>query len=140
VHPACGYADHAQRGVAGGGSEGVEGETRRTLVKVDSSAASFSCYTSDKSDYTIDISCILGRLLVSEHTMQLMNQIWYLLPDGTRVQAHDIGGSWRLDSPSGEPLYILNHLGFSRFVRNGKGYQPSPCDLTIDDLRPEGYK
>jgi hypothetical protein len=72
--------------------------------------------------------------------MQLMNGIWYLLPDGTRVQAHDIGGSWRLDSASGEPLYIVHRRGINRFIRDGKGYQPSQCDLTIDDIRPDSQK
>jgi hypothetical protein len=72
--------------------------------------------------------------------MQLMNGIWYVLPDGTRVQAHDTGGAWRLDSASGEPLYIVTREGFSRYVRDGKGYQPSPCDLTIADVQPENHR
>jgi hypothetical protein len=69
----------------------------------------------------------------------LQDAAWYLLPDGTQVQAVEVNGGtrWRLDL-DGQPAYYWTDNRWYRMIYDDSidAYQVAPCDLQIDDLRP----
>jgi hypothetical protein len=73
--------------------------------------------------------------------MNLQDRGWYLLPDGTRVQARRSRippPCWLLVSTDGNtPLYGFFTFGSCQWEAVEGGYRMLFCDLTPDDLRPD---